>query len=75
LREINTLLLHPICKAKRVVLSALEPSWAEGYIQKIYIFYFPNKISTLGPNDSYYGALPLPPRAYTLKKLTKKGDI
>lgn len=33
----NTILLHPICKAKRVVPC---PSWAKGYIQKIYIFIF-----------------------------------
>jgi hypothetical protein len=52
--------------------SALCPSWADNYVQKIYIFYFSNKISSLGPNDSYFRALHLPPRAYTLKKNNKE---
>jgi hypothetical protein len=38
-----------------------SPSWAEGCAQKNYIFYFPNKMSTSGPNDSYVRALHLPP--------------
>jgi hypothetical protein len=69
LREINTFLLHPICKAKRVLLSALHGQRATF---KKSIFYFPNKISSLGPNDSYFRALHLPPRAYTLKKTNKE---
>jgi len=28
-------------------------SWVEGCAQKIFIFYFPNKMSTSGLNDSY----------------------
>jgi hypothetical protein len=35
-------------------------------------FYFFNKIITLGSNCSYFQALHLSSRAYTLKKLTKK---
>jgi len=38
-------------------------------------FYFSNKISTLRSNCSYFQALHLSSRAYTLKKLTKKKGI
>jgi hypothetical protein len=38
-------------------------------------FYFSNKISTLRSNCSYFQALHLSSRAYTLKKLAKKKGI
>jgi hypothetical protein len=43
--------------------------------QKIYIFYFLNKMSTSRPTDSYVQALHLPSRAYTLKTSKERGYL